>query len=182
MKVDLKEKILFVPHPVLMIGTFDENGNANVMNAAWGMRSDYTQVMISLSEHKTTENFRKTGAFTVAFATKETVEISDYFGLVSGNKVDKIAKTGVHVSKGHKVNAPIIEEYPLTIECRVVSFENGLLTGEVVNVVADDSILDKNGKIDPKKFHPIAFDEISNTYREIGEEVAKAFNVGLKLK
>lgn len=184
MKNEIKKDMIFVPHPVLMIGTYDENGKANVMNAAWGMRSDYKQVKISLSKHKTTDNFQKTGAFTVAFATKETAIISDYFGIKSGYNEDKIAKTNVTVSKAPHVNAPIIEEYPITLECEVESFneDDGILTGNVVGVLVDDSILDEKGKIDPSKIHFICYDEISSTYRELGEEVGKAFNIGLNIK
>ena len=118
----------------------------------------------------------------VGFATKETEEISDYFGVVSGNKEDKIAKSGVHVTKSNFVEAPIIEEYPLTLECTVDSFENGELIGTVVNCSVDEEYLDKNGNIDVDKMEIITFDMVSNTYRVLGDVVGKAFKDGLKLK
>lgn len=110
MRKDLGSKMNFLPLPVLMIGTYDKDGKANVMNAAWGGVHDYGKIYISLSKHKTTENLELKKAFTVGFATKKTEEISDYFGVVSGNKEDKIAKAGVHVTKSNFVDAPIIEE------------------------------------------------------------------------
>ena len=157
MRRNLGKKMMITPQPVLMIGTYDENGVADVMNAAWGGQYDYNQIMISLSEHKTTENLRIKKEFTVSFATKDTMKISDYFGVVSGRDEDKIAKSGVHVTKAEFVDAPIIEEYPLTVECKMVSFEDGILIGEVVNTTADESILNEIKRI------PIVFAKGSTT-------------------
>ena len=182
MRKDLGNKMNFLPLPVLMIGTYDKDGNANVMNAAWGGIRDYGKIFISLSKHKTTENLEIKKAFTVGFATKKTEEISDYFGVVSGNKEDKIAKSGVHVTKSNFVDAPIIEEYPLTLECKVDSFKDGELIGTVVNCSVDEEYLDENGNIDIDKMEIITFDMVSNTYRVLGNVVGKAFEDGLKLK
>lgn len=181
MRKDLGSKMNFLPLPVLIIGTYDENGNANAMNAAWGGIQDYGRIYVSLSQHKTTDNLKLKKAFTVSFATKETEVISDYFGVVSGNKEDKIAKAGVHITKSNFVDAPIIEEYPLTLECTVESFEDGNLIGNVVNVSIDEDYLDENGKIDVDKMEIIAFDMINNTYRVLGENVGKAFKDGFDL-
>lgn len=181
MRKDLGSKMNFLPLPVLIIGTYDENENANAMNAAWGGIQDYGRIYVSLSQHKTTDNLKLKKAFTVSFATKETEVISDYFGVVSGNKEDKIAKAGVHITKSNFVDAPIIEEYPLTLECTVESFEDGNLIGNVVNVSIDEDYLDENGKIDVDKMEIIAFDMINNTYRVLGENVGKAFKDGFDL-
>ena len=181
MRRDLGNKMNFLPLPVLMIGTYDKDGNANVMNAAWGGIHDYGKIYISLSKHKTTENLELKKAFTVGFATKKTEKISDYFGVVSGNKEDKIAKTGVHVTKSKFVDAPIIEEYPLTLECVVDSFEDGELIGKVVNCSVDEEYLDENCNIDVDKMEIITFDMTSNTYRVLGDVVGKAFKDGLSL-
>ena len=181
MRKDLGNKMNFLPLPVLIIGTYDENGNANAMNAAWGGIQDYGRIYVSLSQHKTTDNLKLKKAFTVSFATKETEVISDYFGVVSGNKEDKIAKAGVHITKSNFVDAPIIEEYPLTLECTVESFEDGNLIGNVVNVSIDEDYLDENGKIDVDKMEIIAFDMVNNTYRVLGENVGKAFKDGFDL-
>ena len=179
MRKSLGKELMFMPLPVLMIGTYDAEGKANVMNAAWGGIYDYGKIIISLSKHKTTENLELKKEFTVAFATKDTEKISDYFGMISGYKEDKISVSGVHVTKAEFVDAPIIEEYPLTLECKVVSFEDGTLIGEVVNVTCDEKYLKENGKIDVDKMGIIAFDMSSNTYRVLGEVVGKAFNDGL---
>lgn len=181
MRRNLGDKMDFLPLPVLMIGTYDEYGNANVMNAAWGGIYDYGKIYISLSKHKTTDNLQLKKAFTVSFATKKTEVISDYFGIVSGNKEDKIKNTGVHVIKSEFVDAPIIEEYPLTLECVVESFNDGELIGRVVNSSIDEEYLDENGNIDVDKMEIITFDMVSNTYRVLGDVVGKAFSDGNKI-
>ncbi len=182
MRKNLGKKMNFLPLPVLIIGTYDENGNANAMNAAWGGIYDYNQVFISMSKHKTTDNLEKTKAFTVSFATKNTLVASDYFGVVSGNKEDKIKKAGFHAVKSNFVNAPLFEEYPLTLECTVESFDDGTLIGNIVNVSVDDKYLTKDGKIDVDKMEIITFDMSSNTYRVLGEIVGNAFKDGFNLK
>lgn len=182
MRKNLGNKMNFLPLPVLMIGTYDKDGKANVMNAAWGGIYDYGKIYISLSKHKTTDNLLLKKAFTVSFATKDTEVISDYFGIVSGNDEDKIEKAGVHVVKSNYVDAPIIEEYPLTLECEVESFEDGELIGKVVNCSVDEKYLDKNGNIDVDKMEIITFDMTSNTYRVLGDVVGKAFSDGATLK
>lgn len=178
MRKDLGKKMQFMPLPVAIIGTYDENGNANAMNAAWCGIIDYGKVYVSLSEHKTTDNLRKTKAFTISFANKSTEKISDYFGIVSGSKEDKISKAGVHIIDSKYVNAPIIEEYPLTLECSMESFEDGILIGKVENVSIDEIYLSKDGKIDIDKMQLITFDMTSNTYRLIGENIGNAFKDG----
>ena len=182
MRKDLGKKMNFLPLPVLMIGTYDKDWKANVMNAAWGGIYDFGKIYISLSKHKTTDNLELKKAFTVGFATKKTEEISDYFGVGSGTKADKIAKSGVHVVKSNLVDAPIIEEYPLTLECTVDSFEDGELIGSVVNCSIDEEYLDENGNINVDKMEIITFDMVSNTYRVLGYVVGHAFKDGMKLK
>lgn len=181
-RVDFGAKPLLFPMPVLIIGTYDENGVPNTMNAAWGMISDFKEISISLSEHKTTANLAVTGEFTVSIATEDTVVACDYVGIVSANdEPDKFAKAGFHATKSDKVNAPLIDELPMALECRVKSFEDDILIGEIVNVNADESVL-TNGKIDPKKLKPIAYDPANNTYVSLGDIVGKAFSDGLQLK
>ena len=174
---------VIAPEGVFIIGTYDENGVPNAMNAAWGMQSDMGEITLMLAKHKTTENFEKTGAFTVAFGTADTVVISDYFGVETGKNVNKIEKAGCHVHKSQRVNAPIIEEFPLTLECRVKSWdtETGYVIGEIVSSQADERIL-TDGKVDLDKLRPIIFDPSFNAYRVVGEVVGKAFSDGLKLK
>ena len=176
-------KSIITPEGVFIIGTYDENGVPNAMNAAWGMQSDEGEITLMLAKHKTTENFEKTGAFTVAFGTADTVVISDYFGVETGAKVNKIEKAGCHTHPSAHVKAPIIEEYPLTLECKVKSWdtETGYLIGEIVASQTDESIL-TDGKVDLGKLRPIIFDPSFNAYRVVGEVVGKAFSDGLKLK
>ena len=174
---------VIAPEGVFIIGTYDENGVPNAMNAAWGMQSDMGEITLMLAKHKTTENFEKTGAFTVAFGTADTVVISDYFGVETGKNVNKIEKAGCHVHKSQRVNAPIIEEFPLTLECRVKSWdtETGYVIGEIVSSQADERIL-TDGKVDLDKLRPIIFDPSFNAYRVVGEVVGKAFSDGMQLK
>lgn len=173
------------PMPVLIVGTYDENGAPNAMNAAWGGIYDTNLVMVCLAdEHKTTENIRKTGAFTVSFATAKTAVPCDYVGIVSANDVpDKFARAGFHAVKSEFVNAPIIEELPMTVECKLLKFnEDGICIGEIVNVSADESVLDENGKIDAGMLDPIIYDSVSHAYWSFGEKVGRAFFDGKKIK
>ena len=182
MKVELKGNMKFAPLPVLMIGTYDENGVPNLMNAAWGIQSDYNEVFISLSSHKTTDNLEKNPYFTVAFATKDTVVESDYFGVESGRKVNKIEKAGFHAVKSEKINAPVFEEYPVTLECKVSSFDDHGLWGEVVGMAVDEGVLNEAGRIDWSKVQPISYDSSLNKYRVVEEIVGDAFKSGLVIK
>ena len=175
-------KPLLYPMPVLIIGTYNEDGTANAMNAAWGMISDFNEISISLSEHKTTENLRNRKAFTVSVATEDQVVACDYVGIASGKTTpNKFEKAGFHALRSEFVDAPIIEELPLTLECKVKSFEDGILTGEIVNISVDESILNGD-KIDPKKLKPISFDPSNNNYLSLGEIVGEAFKDGFKIK
>lgn len=182
MEISAKKSVI-TPEGVFIIGSYDENGVPNAMNAAWGIQSDYGEITLFLAKHKTTDNIKKTKAFTVAMATKDTVVISDYFGVETGNRVNKIEKAGCHVHKSEHVNAPIIEEYPLTLECELKSWddETGILVGKIVSEQAGESIL-TDGKVDLDKMKPIMFDIASGSYRTIGPVVGKAFHDGLALK
>lgn len=170
--------LVTTPQPCVMVATWDKDHTPDVMMAAWAGQYDNKQIVISMSKHKTTDNIELTGAFTVSFADIRTVAESDYFGLVSGHKVpDKVAKVGFTVTPSPNVDAPIINEYPLTLECKVVSWADGILIGEVVNMSADESIL-TDGKVDLEKLQPIVFDAASVTYRSIGEVVGQAWGSG----
>ncbi len=173
------------PQPVLMIATYNEDGTPDIMNAAWGGISDSDEISISISNtHKTAKNLLKRGAFTVSVATADQVAACDYVGLVSGNKVpDKFARAGFHAVKSEFVDAPLVEELPMALECRVRSYdtETDILRGEIVNVCADETIL-TDGKIDPAKLRPIVFDPVNHDYLELGAKAGKAFGEGNKLK
>ena len=186
MRKNFGAKAILYPMPVLIIGTYDENGNANAMNAAWGGISEETQISICIDDgHKTAKNVVKAGAFTVSIADAENVVACDYVGIVSGDKEsDKIEKAGWHVTKSEFVNAPLFEELPIALECELISYDEKTcrLVGEIVNVSADERTLDENGKIDLNKFSPITYDPVHHTYHKIGEVIGKAFSDGLKLK
>ncbi len=177
------QKSIITPEGVFIIGTYDAHGVANAMNAAWGMQSDTAEITLMLAKHKTTENLELTGEFTVAFGTADTVRISDYFGVESGKNVNKIEQAGCHSRPAAHVNAPIIDEYPVTLECRVKNWdpETGYLIGEIVAMQADERVL-TDGRVDLGKLRPIIFDPSFNVYRVIGEAVGRAFSDGLALK
>ena len=173
------------PMPVLIVATYDEHGAPDAMNAAWGGIVEYGQIGLCLSDsHKTTKNILKRKAFTVGIADAKNVVAEDYVGVVSANNVpDKFRKSGFTASKSEFVDAPVINEIPMALECEYLkTTEEGLIIGKIVNVSADESVLSANGKIDPKKLRPITFDPVNNEYLVLGEAVGKAFSDGKKLK
>ena len=173
------------PLPVLIIGTYDENGTPDAMNAAWGGIYNANQVTLCLSaDHKTTKNIRAKGAFTISFADEAHTVACDYVGIASANQEpDKLKKAGFTVTKSAHVDAPIINELPMALECRLIKFnEDGNVIGEIVNVSADESVLGENGTVDPAKLRPIAFDPVNNGYLVLGERVGTAFSDGAKIE
>lgn len=185
MRKNFGPKTALYPMPVLIIGSYDENGKANAMNAAWGGIVDTGLIGICLSEdHRTTKNILKTGAFTVSMADRENVIAADYVGLVSGDKEpQKMEKAGWHCSRSEFVHAPIIEELPMALECELVSYDTelGLMIGRIVNICADERILTE-GQIDLEKFHPITYDSFGHGYYTLGQRVGSAFSDGKQLK
>lgn len=185
MRKNFGAKCWLFPMPVLIVGSYDENGVPNAMNAAWGGIYDTNLVMVCLADdHKTTDNIKKSGAFTISFATADKVIPCDYVGITSANDVpDKFARAGFHATKSELVNAPIIDELPMTVECRLVKFnEDGICIGEIVNISADESVLDGEGRVDAKKLDPIIYDSCSHAYWSFGEKVGRAFSDGKKIK
>lgn len=186
MRKNFGAKPYLYPQPVFIIATYSEDGTANAMNAAWGGINESTQIAMCLSSgHKTVKNILKRGAFTVSMADVAHVVECDYVGIVSANNVpDKLQKAGFHTTKAEFVDAPIINELPMTLECKLISYDEKTchLIGEIINVSADESILGENGKIDPAKLEPITFDPVNNDYLKLGEKVGNAFKDGLKLK
>ena len=185
MRKNFGAKPILYPQPVFIIATYNEDGTPNAMNAAWGGISEADQITMCISEdHQTTKNVLARGAFTVSMATADTVVACDYVGVVSGSKVpDKLARAGFHVTKSEFVDAPIIDELPMAVECRLLSYdaESCRMVGQVVNVCADESVL-TGGRIDPAKLRPITYDGMNHTYLVLGEKVGNAFSDGLKLK
>ncbi len=186
MRKDFGAKPLTYPQPVFIIAAYDENGTPDAMNAAWGGISEGSEISMCLSAgHKTVKNILARKAFTVSMADAEHVIACDYVGLVSGNNVpDKFAKAGFHAVKSAHVDAPLIEELPIAVECRLTSYdeETCRMVGEIVNVSVDEKVLDENGKVDVAKAAPITFDPFNNTYVKLGEKVGNAFSDGKTLK
>jgi len=186
MKKEFGVKPYLFPMPTYMIGTYNEDESVDVMMMAWGGICAEDMVALNLEEdHKTVANILARGAFTVSMADAAHVAECDYVGIESANKVpDKLAKAGFHTEKAEFVDAPVILELPMAVECRLVSYdkESCRLVGEIVNVSADEKILDENGKIDPAKLEPIVFDPVNNAYLKLGEKVGNAFKDGMKLK
>ena len=186
MRKNLGAKAILYPMPVLILGSYDENGVPNAMNAAWGGISEETEISICVSaDHKTTKNILARGAFTVSVADADNVVAADYVGVVSGDKEpNKLQKAGWHAEKSALVDAPLFAELPLALECTLKSYdeENCRLVGEIVNVCADQRILGEDGKVDLGIFRPITYDPIHHTYRTLGDVVGKAFSDGLALK
>ena len=172
------------PQPVMMLGTYDKDGKPNLMNAAWGGIVDMNKLIVDLGSHKTTDNIAVTGAFTVGIADAAHTVACDYVGIVSAkNEPDKLAKAGFTARKSEFVNAPVMNELPLTLECKLLKIIDGdMYLGEIVNVVADARILDADGNIDTKKLDPIVFDTANYAYYALGARVGTAFADGKKLK
>lgn len=185
MKKNFGKQTYMYPMPVLIIASYDENGNPNAMNAAWGGIHDTNQIGICLDKsHKTTANIAKRKAFTVSIATAAFVKECDYVGIASGNKEsDKIKKAGWTVTKSEFVDAPVINELPMTLECEVVqmSEDSDYIVGNIINVSADESVI-TDGKIDAAKLKPICYDPVSHNYNVLGEVVGKAFSEGNAIK
>lgn len=186
MKKDLGVIGAVYPMPVLMVAAYDENGKVNVMNAAWGQIAAPDKVALFISEgHKTTKNIRATKAFTVAIADKAHMKEADFFGIATGNSMeDKFERTGLHAVKSTHVNAPIIEEFPVVMECELDDIVDGSIhavVGKIVNTAADESVLDENGKVDPAKLNALMFDQFQSGYYVSGEKVGQAWNAGAEL-
>ena len=177
-----------LPQPVLIIGTYDKEGKANAMNAAWGGQWDMHEIMISLGSHQTTDNLSVNSEFTVAFATTETLVAADYVGIVSGrNTPDKMERTGWTIEKAPNVNAPLFRELPMTLECKVMEkideSETGYyLVAEIVNILCDEKYLAEDGQPDVERMNIITYDPIHHTYIQLGKTVGKAFSDGKQLK
>lgn len=173
--------------PVLMVATYNEDGSVNVMNAAWGTMQERGHVALNLTEsHKTVKNIKARGAFTVSIADEAHMVEADYFGVESGNNVpDKFARSGLTASKAENVDAPVINEFPLCLECEFVEYQDndygcGVI-GKVVSITADESVM-KDGKVDMSLVNAIAFDPYTHGYYRVSERVGEAFKDGLKLK
>ncbi len=187
MKKDLGVVPAVYPMPVLMVAAYDKNEKVNVMNVAWGQICDMDKIILFIGEGKRTWlNIQESKAFTVALADEAHMEAADFFGIASGNKIDdKFERTGYHAVKSDKVNAPVIEEFPLVMECELLEFLESEhvsgIVGKIVNVKAEEAVLSENGKVDPAKLHALMFDQFQNGYYTTGEKAGQAWNAGVPL-
>ena len=184
MKINLGVKPYLFPMPVLMIATYGEDGQVNVMNMAWGGICDDNKVALNISDtHKTTANLRARHAFTISVADIDHLEAADFLGMASGNKMpDKFERTGLHAVRSERVDAPVVVEFPVTLECRVADIRvndgTAHVVGEIVNVQVDEKVLDERGRVDPKRLNAFLFDAFQNGYYAIGEKVGQAWKSG----
>ena len=184
MKKNLGVQQAVYPMPVLMVAAYDENGKVNVMNAAWGMICAMDKIALFIDEdHKTTQNLLKTKAFTVSIADKDHMDVADFFGIASGNKMnDKFERTGYTAIKSEHVNAPIIDEFPVVMECELAEVSETesfyCIVGRIVNTAAEEKVLSENGKVDPSKLEALIFDQFQHGYYVSGEKVGAAWNAG----
>lgn len=173
------------PQSVFIIGSYGEDGTPNAMNAAWAGECSGNEICFNIGKHKTTANIVARGAFTVAPADAAHVVEADYFGIASGNKVDKAAASGLTFTRSEYVDAPVIEEFPLTMECEVTAIdgdEHGArIVGRIVNTRVDESVLDAEGHVDFDKMRPLVYDSTHRVYRVVGEKVGDAWDAGRAL-
>ena len=182
------QKPWVLPQPVLIIGTYNNDGTPNAMNAAWGGQWDAKEIMISMGAHATTENLTRCNEFTVAFATKETMVASDFVGIVSAkNNSGKIQKTGWNAIKAENVNAPVFTDFPMTLECRILrkideTADGYNIIAEIVNILVDEQFLAADGKPDVEKMQLITYEPVHHGYLVLGVRVGNAFADGKALK
>lgn len=187
MKKDLGVLPAVFPMPVLIIAAYDKNGTVQAMNAAWGMTCEADKIALFIdADHATTKAINQTKAFTVSIADKAHMDVADFFGIATGNKMpDKFEKSGYHAEKSQKVNAPVIQEFPVTLECELAEITNTenvhAVVGKIVNVLADEKVLSENGKVDPLKLNALIFDQFQNGYYVATEKAGQAWNAGREI-
>lgn len=184
---DLGVKPYLFPMPVLMIATYCDDGSVDVMNMAWGGICDENMVALNISEsHKTSQNIKNRMAFTLSIADIDHIEAADFFGIATGNKMnDKFERSGLHAEKSSRVDAPVITDFPITLECKVKELQHSdsgfRVVGEIINVLADEKVLDEKGMVDPIKLNAFVFDQFQSGYYAIGEKVGQAWKTGANL-
>lgn len=187
MRKDLGVQPAVFPMPVLMVAAYDENGTVDVMNAAWGMVCGHDKIALFIDEgHKTTKNIRAVKAFTVSIADKDHMDVADFYGIATGNTMpDKFEKSGYHAEKSTHVNAPIITEFPVTLECELAEITETqnmhAIVGKIVNVSADEKVISENGKINPLELNALIFDQFQAGYYVATEKVGQAWSAGKTL-
>lgn len=185
MKRSIVAKTLAFPAPTWVVGTYDMNGKPNTMTVAWAGICCSTPPCVSVSLRKATYSYAgiiENKAFTVSIPSEEHVKEADYFGLTSGRDEDKFKTTGLTPVRSELVPAPYVGEFPFVLECKLLhTLEIGLHTmfvGEIVDVKAEEYVLDENGNPDLEKILPIIYDTGNRSYYGIGCNLGKAFSIG----
>lgn len=187
MRKNLGSQPALFPMPVTVVAAYDENGTVCALNAAWVQICAMDKIALFIdADHKTTANIMQTKAFTVSVADVPNMEVADFFGIATGNKMpDKFERSGYHAVKSEFVNAPVITEFPVTLECElaeVVDTENmHAVVGKIVNVSADEKVVGDKDRIDPEKVNALVFDQYRSGYYTIGEKTGQAWNAGAGL-
>lgn len=187
MKRELPVKPYLFPMPVLMIATYGDDETVDVMNMAWGGICAENMVSLNIDEeHKTSQNIKKRGSFTLSIADIPHMAEADFFGIASGNRMkDKFERSGLTAIKSEKVDAPVIQEFPLTLECKVVEAKHEIygfhVIGEIVGILAEENIINEAGKVEPEKLNTFIFDQFQNGYYAVGEKIGQAWNAGADL-
>ena len=187
MKRELPVKPYLCPMPVLMIATYGDDETGDVMNMAWGGICAENMVSLNIDEeHKTSQNIKKRGSFTLSIADIPHMAEADFFGIASGNRMkDKFERSGLTAIKSEKVDAPVIQEFPLTLECKVVEAKHEIygfhVIGEIVGILAEENIINEAGKVEPEKLNTFIFDQFQNGYYAVGEKIGQAWNAGADL-
>lgn len=187
MKKDLGVVPAVYPMPVLMVAAYDEKEKVNVMNVAWGQICDEDKIILFIGKGKKTWlNIQTSRAFTVSLADEAHMDVADFFGIASGNRIgDKFERTGYHAEKSERVHAPVIREFPVVMECELLEFLESEyvsgIVGRIVNVRAEESVLTAEGKVDPAKLHALMFDQFGNGYYSTGAKVGQAWHAGAGL-
>ena len=175
------------PMPVVIVSAYDLEGIPNAMTAAWAQITDMDKIALFVDpDHRTMKNIEETKAFTVAIADVEHMAEADFIGIVSGNNMaDKLEKSGFHVTKSEFVNAPVIEELPVSMDCELADIIDTedvyAMVGKIVNICAEDRIIGEDGKVNPDQIHALIFDQFRNGYYAVGEKVGQAWNAGKDL-
>ncbi len=196
MKNSLGPKILGFPAPIFIVGSYDNEGNPNVMNAAAGGTCCLSPPCIYVSLREATytyHNILNKKAFTVNVPPAEYVKEADYFGIASGKNVNKFEVSGLTPIKSELVDAPYIDEFPVILECKLKETVNlgshTMFVGEVLDLKAAERVLvditsgsgQKLIRIDLEKFLPLIFDMSTRNYYKPGEKVGDGFSTGLEL-
>ena len=188
MKKSLGAETLAVPTPVWLVGSYDKDGDPNIVTVAWGgiCCSDPPMVTISLRKSRYSyDAIVERKAFTVNVPSEAFLCAADYAGLASGRNADKFSVAGLTPTRSDLVDAPFVAEFPLVLECRLVqTVELGVHTqfiGEILDVKAEEGVLNGQGQLDAALVLPVIYSPATREYYGLGAVIGKGFDIGRKL-